>query len=142
MPRKGKRIGRDVLLKRATDSAKRKLGADKFQQLKTNYSALSTASILKRRKLEDGMIMALLQQNLSFDEIRAVFSCGNSRIKRVRDIMEDPTILDKKRPTPKHALSKEDLAALKVHLLTYETGDGFPCAHRRARKFFIIQGLT
>ena len=34
MPRKGKRIGRDVLLKRATDSAKRKLGADKFQQLK------------------------------------------------------------------------------------------------------------
>ena len=141
VPRKGKRIGRDVLLKRAKDSAKRKLGADKFKQLKT-YSALSTASILKRRKLEDGMIMALLQQNLSFDEIRAVFSCGNSRIKRVRDIMEDPTILDKKRPTPKHALSKEDHAALKEHLSTYETEDGFPCAHRRARKFFCHPGFN
>ena len=26
--------------------------------------------------------------------------------------------------------------------MTFETEDGFPCAHRRLRKFFIVQGLT
>ena len=142
VPRKGNKIGRDNYLKRATASAQRKLEIDKFNQLKANYSALAAASIVKQRKLEDGLIMSLIQQNMSFDEIRAMFKCGNSRIKRVRDIMEDPTVLDKKRPTPKHALKKDDITALKEHLSTYETEDGFPCAHRRARKFFIVQGLT
>ena len=142
VPRKRDKIGRDNYLIRATASAKRKLGIDKFNQLKANYSALAAASIVKRRKVEDGMIMSLLQQNMSFDEIRAMFKCGNSRIKRIQDIMDDPTLLDKKRPTPKHAIKKEDLTALKEHLSSYETEDGFPCAHRRAGKIFIVQGLT
>ena len=142
VPRKGNKIGRDMYLKRTPATAQRKLGIDKFNKLKANYSALAAASIVKRRKLEDGLIMSLIQQNMSFDEVRAMFKCGNSRIKRVRDIMEDPTVLDKKRPTPKHALKKDDITALKEHLSSYETEDGFPCAHRRARKFFIVKGLT
>ena len=141
-PRQRKKLGRDLRLKRATETAKEKLGNHKFQKLQANYAALSTAVSSDRRKLEDGLIMAALQDNLSFDQIRALFGCGNSRIKRVRNIMGNPKLLDQKTPQPEHAFNKEDIEALKDHISLYETEDGFPCAHRRPRKFFIIEGLT
>ena len=115
-PRKRKKLGRDLLLKRATDSAKEKLGTNKFLRVQANYAALSTASSCDRRKLEDGLIMAALQDNLSFDQIRALFGCGNSRIRRVRNIMDNPIILDQKRPSPDHAFNKEDIEALQNHI--------------------------
>ena len=142
VPRRGNKLGRDLLLKRATECAKRKLGSARFLKMQSDYAALSSVSSSSRKKMEDGLIMACLQENLSFDAIRSVFGCGNSRIKRVRDIMENPSLLDKKRPTPKHAIINDDIMALKNHISTYETEDGYPCAHRRPRKFFIIEGLT
>ena len=86
--------------------------------------------------------MSLLQQNLSNLEIRQLFQCGNSRISKVRKIMEQPALLNNPRPKPHHAVVQDDLDALERHLMTFETEDGFPCAHRRLRKFFIVQGLT
>ena len=141
-PRSGKRQGPDIKLLRATESAKLKITPARFEKLRASYVALSAATARNRKKLEDGMIMALIQQNLSCDQIRSVFGCGNSRIKRIRNIMKEPTLLDKKRPSPKHAVRKEDLENLKEHLSGYDTEDGFPCAHRRPRKFLIVQGLT
>jgi len=142
VPRKGKKLGPDVTLKRAADSARNKLGLKTFQNLQANYASLSTASNRKRKRFEDGMIMTLLQQNLGNGEIRSLFKCGDSRIKRVRNIMENPNLLEKRSPTPKHAITTEDLMALKAHLSTFETEDRFPCAHRRAGKFFIVEGPT
>jgi len=97
VPRKGKKLGPDVTLKRAADSARNKLGLKTFQNLQANYSSLSTASNRKRKRFEDGMLMTLLQQNLSNGEIRSVFN-----------------------------ITAEDLKALKEHLSTFETEDGFP----------------
>ena len=88
------------------------------------------------------MIMALVQQNLSFAEIRSIFRCGNDRIRRIREIISNPKVLQKKRPAPKHAITDEDLEVLMDHISGYETEDGYPCAHRRLLKFFIVQGLT
>ena len=56
--------------------------------------------------------------------------------------MDEPTILDKSRPRPTHAVTQNDLDAITTHLSSFETEDGFPCAHRRLRKFFVVQGLT
>ena len=70
-----------------------------------------------------------------------VSGVGNSRIKRVRKIMLDPSLMARKRPRPPHAVLEEDIQNLKNHLGTYETEDGYPCAHRRPRKFFVKPGL-
>ena len=105
-----------MLLKRATESSKEKLGTDKFLRVQANYVALSTAISSHRRKLEDRLIMAALQDNLSFDQIRALFGCGNSRIRRVRNTMDNPILLDQKRPSPEHAFNKEDIEALQNHI--------------------------
>ena len=94
------------------------------------------------RSLIDGMIMGLVQQNLSNREIKQVFRVGNNRIDRVRVLIENPELLNKPRPTPKHAATPEDIDRLKAHLGKYDTEDGFPCAHRRPLKFFLKQGLT
>ena len=56
--------------------------------------------------------------------------------------MKNPKLLKKKRYTPSHAASDKDIVNLKQHLGTFETEDGFPCAHRRPRKFFVEQGVT
>ena len=61
------------ILKRAEASSKLKLGLENWEKLRANYLALAVASKRKRKRLEDGLIMALLQQNLSFAEIRSIF---------------------------------------------------------------------
>ena len=88
------------------------------------------------------MIVCLLQQQLSYRQIRAVLGCGKGRIKRVRDTLKNPVLKNKLRKTPHHAATEEQKGDIKRHLRTYETEDGFSCSHRRQRKYFVIQGLT
>ena len=142
IPRSYKRLDPEQVMERADASAKMKLGEETYNKLRANYSALSKASKRKRKKLEDGMIMAFVQQNMTSSEIRSMFKCGNSRIRRLRNIIDNPTILEKKRPVPKRAVTEEDLKDIVAHIKTYETEDSFPCAHRRILKYFIVQGLT
>ena len=137
-----RRLPPDEKMKRAAASARKILGDEQFNNLQEVYKSFGEIYHLKRRKLEDGMIMTLLLQNLSFLEIRATFGCGNSRIMKIKKIMENPSLLELKRQTPKHAISNDDLDALKTHLSSFDTEDGYPFAHRRPRKFFIQQGLT
>ena len=90
----------------------------------------------------DGMIINLIQLNLSNNMVRAVFNCRISGVTRIRRVMENPELINSRRYTPIHAVSKEDLDALKAHLATMDTEDSFPCAHRRPQKYFIESGLT
>ena len=41
-----------------------------------------------------------------------------------------------------HAVSDQDIVRLMTHIKTLETEDGFPCAHRRPRRYFTEEGLT
>ena len=63
-----KRLPPDEKLKRAAVSARKKLGDEQFNKLQKTYKDFEQVNHLKRRKLEDGLIMSLLQQNLSFIE--------------------------------------------------------------------------
>ena len=91
--------------------------------------------------LADGLIMSLIQRSLSNIEIRATVGCGYSRINRIRKLMADPQRKKIVRKPPPHAVTEKQLNNLKNHIKSYETEDGFACAHRRARKFFVKQGL-
>ena len=93
------------------------------------------------KSLADGLIMSLIQRNLSNRVIRTTFGCGTSRIMRIRLLMTQPEQSKVIRKPPIHAVTAEELEDLKQHLLTFETEDGYPCSHRRLRKFFVKQGL-
>ena len=97
---------------------------------------------LADKPVVDGLIMSLLQKNRTNTKIRAVHKFGNSRINRIRKVMKNPTLLISKRPRPVHAVTNEDLVYLRNILATFDTEDGFPCAHRRPRKFFVQEGIT
>ena len=55
--------------------------------------------------------------------------------------MDDPNLAKVVRKPLAHAVKKQELDDLKNHIMSYETEDGFACAHRRPRKFFVQEGL-
>ena len=120
--------------------ARFKLGDKEFNRVKDLLKKITSVGG-GQKSVVDGLIMGMLQHNMSNSEIRAVHAFGNSKINRVWKVMNDPNLLTITRPKPVHAVVAKDLENLKEHLATYETEDGYPCAHRRPRKFFIEQGL-
>ena len=141
-----KRNIRCLTPKERADRAKQrvvdKLGKTEFDRIVKQYSTLNSLKTRKSQFLIDGMIMGLIQQNLANREIRQVFKVGNDRINRIRRVIKNPELLRKKPFVPKHAATPSDIERIKTHLELFDTEDGFPCAHRRALKFFLKQGLT
>ena len=118
-------------------------GTDVRDKLSKQWDEIRVVKNKVNEKIGDGLILSLLQQNLSTREIRAMFcKAGVSKINRIRKIMEDPKSTSIQRKPPPHAASSIDIDNISAHLGTFDTEDGFPCAHRRPRKFFIQQGLT
>ena len=126
----------------AARSKKRVIGVSEYTRVRKQFETLVANRSRKGETLIDGMIMGLVQQNLTNREIREVFNVGNNRIDRVRRVTANPGLLKAERPKPKHAATPDDIHHLKAHLATYDTEDGYPCAHRRPMKFFLKQGLT
>ena len=126
---------------RAVERALVKLGQQEYDRVKLLLLSLG-GEAQRNKTLVDGVIMGLLQRNLSNLEIRSFHKFGNSRINRIRRLLKNPDLLLRKRPRPVHAVTTSDRENLRAHLATYETEDGFPCAHRRPRKFFVRQGVT
>ena len=139
-PRSYRKLTYADKVKNAVVRAKHKLGDEEYSRVKRLLQTIDDAKGSSKPVL-DGIIMGLLQRNLSNNEIRSVYKVGNSRINRIRKVMNNPSLISSKRPRPSHAAVEADLNNLKTHLESYETEDGFPCAHRRPRKFFIKEGL-
>ena len=59
--------------------------------------------------------------------------------------MADPTLRERKLAPkiPFHALTGEDKERLKQYILAWnrQLEDGFPCAHRRQKRFFTEEGI-
>ena len=124
----------------AVKNAKLALGEERFLSLRAEWKRLDTVGV--DRDKADGMIMSLLRLELSKRMIIAVFSCGSSRVMRIKREMMDPQVKKRVRKPPYHAVTETQKLAIKEHINSYETEDGFPCAHRRPRKYFVKQGLT
>jgi hypothetical protein len=52
--------------------------------------------------------------------------------------------LCRERPTciPSHAFTQEQIQAIKDDYINWELEDGYPCAHRRIKQYFITPGTT
>ena len=102
---------------------------------------MKSAAHKKDHSSADGIIMSLLQQNLSQREIQETLGCGVSRIGRVRKKMMNPG-LTVKRPSPYHAITPQQEADIRSHIESFDTEDGYPCAHRRPKSYFVQEGLN
>lgn len=146
VPRRTRKLSRKnqevVREQNAEAAARRKLGDDKFNILQERWDHLDTGNGGKDQITANGMIVCLLQQNLTQREIRAVFGCGKGRVRRVREALRNPQQFLKPREAPYHAATDEQKEEIKRFIRTYETEDGFSCSHRRQRKYLIAEGLT
>ena len=140
-PRRYNKITPKERDRRALYRAKVKLGDPEFSRLKKSYGELSRA-YGDRSDLLNGVIMALVQNNLSNVEIRAMTGCGVSKITRVRKILKSPARAKTQPRRPAHACAQKDLDNIRFHLEGLNTEDGYPCAHRRPIKFFTTAMLT
>ena len=131
-----------VRVENALKGARRKLGDNKFETLRDRWLSLDTGNGGTDQNTANGMIVCLLQQQLTHREIRAVFGCGKDRIRRIRDKLRDPIGRLKIRKAPHHAATEEQKKEIKRFIRTYDTEDGFSCSHRRQRKYLLIEGLT
>ena len=139
-PRKSSKISPAQRVARARTQAVEKLGEPEINRTMQLIQSMNSVEEGKKEVM-DGIIMSLLQRNLSNLQIRSIHRFGNSRINRIRKLMRNPSLLNKRRPKPIHAVDNKDLENIKSHLSTLETEDGFPCAHRRPKKFFVEEGL-
>ena len=135
-PRDVKKMTEEGKLKRALGRAQEKLGGvDNWTNIQKQYKTVIETKPHNFESLADGLIMSMVQRNLSNIMIRT------SRITKIRNLMRQPHQQRRIRKPPPHAVKAEELEDLKTHLLTFETEDGFPCSHRRPRKYFVKQGL-
>ena len=92
MQRKGKlakkrnirKLTPDQRSERAKKRVVDKLGIREYEKLQNQFKTLVAQSSKSCKSLIDGLIMGLVQQNLSNREIQQVFRVGNNRINRVR----------------------------------------------------------
>ena len=76
----------------ALKSAKVQLGEQQVAVLRARWQELDTGNGGKDQETGNGMIVCLLQQNLTLREIRQVLGCGKGRIVRIRNGLRDPSL--------------------------------------------------
>ena len=126
---------------KAKERAKKRLGEQEFNNLHKLYQSLKSGSYEEDHSKADGIVMGLLQQGFKQREIVQVLGCGTSKVQRVREKMKNPNVC-KVRAAPWHAITVKQTEAIKTHIASYDTEDGYPCAHRRPKSYFIRQGLN
>jgi hypothetical protein len=125
----------------ALNKAIEKLGEIEANNVQAAFGALSKSINSDDWDIGNGIIVSLLQQNLSYNEIRQLLGVGSSRIKRIKDDIKNPDRLcEKVRSVPWHAATEADIQRIRDCYATWELEDGFPCAHRRPRKYFVREG--
>ena len=96
---------------------------------------------------QDGMLIGLIGQGLSEQEIRSFIPVGGYKMARLRNEIKDPSVREK-RLTKKigpHAFTDADIQNLCDFVQSLEAADkfedGFPCSHCRIKKHFKEEGL-
>ena len=113
--RKVKKSTEEERRARTLERSKEKLGIAELNRVQTLFKSLNVVGN-KSRSVLNGLIIGLLQRNLSHYEIRAITGVGGPRVKRIECIMKNLSLLNKKRPRPHHAVTPEDLNNLKRDL--------------------------
>ncbi len=142
---KPKRNTKKTDRKENADAAiKRELGETVYQEMKAQWILLNESKLPNDKHIADGMIVTLISQGFSQIKIRAVLDgLGGHRMQRVTDeylLPSDDRVSTRKPPS--HAFTSEDITRIKSCYDTWELEDGFPCAHRKPRQFFVDASHT
>ena len=125
---------------RARNRAVEKLGDEEAKAVLDNWNNLETEFGGKDWETANGIIINLINTRLSDIEIRSFLKIGSSRLSRIREYMSNPE--PKPKHVPSHSATDDDKKRIIDHINSYEKEDGYPCSHRRPRKYFIDIGLT
>ena len=96
---------------------------------------------------QDGMLIGLIGQGLSEQEIRSFIPVGGYKMARLRSEMKNPSLREKrlsKKVSP-NAFTDTDIQNLCDFVQSLEAADkfedGFACTHRRIKKYFKEEGV-
>eukprot|EP00899_Mesostigma_viride_P026625 jgi/Mesvir1/7147/Mv02507-RA.1 len=119
-----------------------KFGADKIADVQAKWAELQAARNDNHADSakEDGVIVALIRLGCSTVQIIAVLgNVGSSRVDRLRHKRDDEA---PKVYKPAHAFNDATISFFKATVGAVPTEDGFPCPHRRPRKYVLEEGAT
>jgi len=94
---------------------------------------------------QDGMVASLITQGYSEIEIRSFLGIGGYRFCRIKSELSNPLLREQKQSRvyiPKHALSKADMERIIAVQNGWKVENGFPCSHRRLRRFFTEEKVS
>jgi hypothetical protein len=132
-------------MKQKMESAKQrvmeKLGSqEQVSEVQESWTKLKTKRGERDWEKANGIILNLIDVGLSEIEIRSILPVGSSRIQRLRSY--DPSVAPISSGAPLHALNRKDIAFFKGFIEGIDTEDGFPCGHRRPKKYVLEEGAT
>nr|XP_032818404.1 uncharacterized protein LOC116947095 [Petromyzon marinus] len=117
---------------KAAARAEAKLGAAAIVKIRQDWDAMETGRAGSEWQQSEGIILNLVQMQLSEREIRTILPVGGSRLARLRKVAADgfDSLHTRRAPTtPAHALTDADLTALRNDVASWEVEDGFACGH-------------
>jgi hypothetical protein len=130
----------------ALKRVEKKLGKALIAAYQSEWARLSQAVQPHSREAAaaDTFLITLLMQKLSHYEIQAILPVGAGRLVTLGKVKTGELPLCRERPTciPSHAFTQEQIQAIKDDYINWELEDGYPCAHRRIKQYFITPGTT
>ncbi|KAI3648372.1 hypothetical protein MP228_006226 [Amoeboaphelidium protococcarum] len=109
-------------------------GPGNAEQLKQRFDSLNASGVSADKLQADGILLSLITQSCTHRMLTLYFGAGGSRLQRIVKHSQDPGLALTKRVAA-HALPEYSLIQFKQFMESLEFEDGFPCAHRRARKY-------
>jgi hypothetical protein len=146
--KRNKPISKEEREKRALCRAYDILGKEEAIAQQSAFKALSPHQYSADWSQGNGIILSLLLANVPQLSIRLLLRCGGYRINRILAEHKDPSMNRGRRygVQPWHAATPEDLQKVNDCMMIWEEGgqleDGYPCAHRRPRRYFVSEGTT
>ena len=93
------------------------------------------------------MIISFIGQGLSEQEIRSFIPVGGYKMARLRKELADPSVREKRmsKKVGPRGFTDADIQNLYEFVQSLEAADifedGFPCMHRRIKKYFRDEGV-
>lgn len=130
----------------AYEGACKRLGKEEVLRLRAQWEEMDTKFGGKEFEQGEGMVISLLKQGLSHVMIRAVLGVGGYRVSRLQKVLDkgiETLHTRRERAKPKHAFTDAEMKTFLDYCeQTWELEDGFPCSHRRPRRYFVEQKIT
>ena len=117
------------------------IGLAKMKQLQETWAKLHPDGKQKGEgsNYGDGALMVMILMKLSNIEIQSFIPVGGSRLSRVRKLDKKQITKNRKRS---HAMSAKSVMFFCDFMESLDLEDGFPCAHRRPKRYIVSDNVN